>query len=232
MEQTTLRSAAELFRRVFAGETSLSPSLWDETAETCVQGLKDGSLPLFGTPDGNALLPLDNQTMAAVEQLETMHPRFAEFVREGRETAAAYNAASPRLGFYFCTLADSEDYSWQANWIRGDLGIYRDLFVELDFLFLSPKAEHSVAFGTYCNHGCSSPLGVKTQFYLDHSALDIAAFARCNADETSRKESQKRAARAFAGKRPFPCPFCGHQFVKSGLMGRKCPNCKKVLPKC
>jgi len=231
MEHMNAYSAVELFRRAFAGEEPPSGALWDEAAAACVQGVKDGSLALFGTLEDNALLSDDDRTMAAVEKLETMHPCFAKFVRECRNAAAAYNAADPRLGYYFCQLADGEPYGWQANWIRGDLGIYQDLFVDLDFLFLSPKAEYSAAFGTYCNHGCSSPLGVKTPFYLDHSALDITAFARHNADEKSKKESQKLAARAFAGRRPFPCPFCGHRFVKSGLMGRKCPNCKKVLPK-
>ena len=227
MEHTNAQSAAELFRRAFVGECPLP----DETAAECVQGLKNGSIPLFGAAEDNALLPLDERTLAGVEKLESMHAAFAAFCQECRSAAAAYNAASPRLGFYFCQLADDEAYRWQINWIRGDLGIYQDLFVALDFLFLSPKAEYSVAFGTYCNHGCSSPLGVKTPFYMDHSALDIAAFARHNADEKSKKESQKFSARTFAGRRPFPCPFCGHQFVKSGLMGRKCPNCKRVLPK-
>ena len=227
MEHMNAPSATELFRRAFAGEISLP----DEPAAECVQGIKEGSLALFGAAENNALLPLEERTLAGVEKLEAMHPCFAAFCEECRSAAAAYNAASPRLGFYFCQLADGETYRWQANWIRGDLGIYQDLFVELDFLFLSPKAEYSVAFGTYCNHGCSSPLGEKTPFYMDHSALDIAAFARHNADETSKKESQKFSARTFAGRRPFPCPFCGHQFVKSGLMGRKCPNCKRVLPK-
>jgi len=219
MEQKNDLSPAALFRRTFAGETALH----DEIAEACVRGLKNGSLALFGDSEENALLPLDSRTMAAVEKLEAMHPLLAAFVREGRETAARVNAAPMRLGYYFCEL-DGQD-GWQANWIGSALGIYSDLFVELDFIFLSPTTEYSAALGSYCNHGCGAS-GADSAFFVEHGWVDISALARLSAND-----AQKQAKRTFASRRPFPCPYCGHKYVKSGLMGRKCPNCKKVLPK-
>ncbi len=239
MEKLTSDPPSMLLRRALSGDTTIPAAALSDAAAQCAQALKEGTLALFGTEDSSSLLPFGGPevggqptgTLDAVKALSQLHPLLADFCRECEEAAAVCNAGSPRLGFYFCELTRDEGYRWQANWIRSDLGIYGDLFVELDFLFLSPKAEYSVAFGSYCNHGCSSPKGVKTQFYMDHSWLDIASFAPHNLDENAVKKSQKLAARAFSGRRPFPCPFCGYQFVKSGLFGRKCPGCRKILPK-
>lgn len=218
MEANNTLSPAALFRRFLAGETPLS----DETAASCVQGLKSGTLALFGDTE-NALLPAEHRTMAAVEQLETMHAHFAAFVREWRENAANINAAPMRIGYYFCEMEDGD--GWQANWIGSMPRIYADLFVELDVFFLSPTAEYSIAFGSYCNHGCGAA-GAGSAFFVEHGWVDLSSLSRLSAEE-----AQKQAKRAFAGKRPFPCPYCGYKYVKTGLMGRKCPNCKKVLPR-
>jgi len=237
MDILTPIAAASILRRAMAGDDTIPATQLSEAAAQCVKCLKEGTISLFGV-DGSSLLNYDGPevcghptgTLAALKMLAQLHPLLAGFCRECEEAAAACNAAPIRLGFYFCTL-DDESYTWQANWIRSDLRIYEDLFVDLEFLFLSPTAEYSVAFGSYCNHGCSSPKGMKTPFFVEHSWLDLSSFAPHNLGDNAMEQSQKQAARAFAGRRPFPCPFCGYQFVKSGLFGRKCPGCKKVLPK-
>jgi len=245
--------AAAVFRYVSdrwdrtAPEAAVHKELWDLTVQACIVGLEDGGIKLFGvyvpsvhTPDSLFDLHPDphnpNRRLIGsyedIKKLKAMHFLFARFCLRCREAADSFREGDMRLGFYFCELKADDGYKWQVNWIKDKIAAYQDLYLELDFLLIPRDGRDPVAFGTFCNHGCSAVGGLKGPFFVERGWLDIYHFLLLNSTDKAKKENINIVKKSFSGKYLLPCPYCGYKYVGRGnLLGRKCPSCKHILPK-